>query len=304
MTESEIAEEFVVEFTTSGLRAESPAAFFEGVSGVLDSLQILDANLLAFVLPQSRATQSIEEISIASLRLRIATLLENIPEEDLRGCDWRRIAGHFLVEGRKAFLRFLRRQPKVTDKAQLEELGREVDALVGEVTKSPKRFPRRLLLMILVRIIRSAQAMPGTEVVTVVVAGEVTSLPRDAEVTAAVAQEVAAAELEPFDQEMTLLIKKPDMIGRSQWEFVDRGHVIRAKMSDTDWVTQYQSQAFALNPGDAIEAKVRLLPRNSSGEDEYAYEVVNVRRVIHSTVAQQSLFFDGAPHDGAGSSSP
>jgi hypothetical protein len=97
---------------------------------------------------------------------------------------------------------------------------------------------------------------------------------------------------------MRLLIKKPDMIGRSQWEFVDRGHVIRARMKDFDWVKQYQQNDFSLNPGDAIDAKVRVTPKGAPSDGEYSYDIMRVHRVIESSIAQQSHLFDDSTRDG------
>lgn len=122
--------------------------------------------------------------------------------------------------------------------------------------------------------------------------GELILLPREAEGPSDTAQAIAEAELEPFEQEMRLLVKKPDMIGRSQWDFLDRGHVIHARMADVDWVASYQRNEFPLSPGDAIDAKVRLTPRHGTSDHEYSYEIVQVRGVVPNTVVQQGLLFE------------
>jgi hypothetical protein len=292
MASDAVDERFVIEFSTNRLPSENPADYFEGVSQVLDAFQSLDANLLNFILPAAKTRLNIERLETSSLKLWLATTLENLPDDALRELDWKKFVGHYLLKVRNAFVRFLRKTPKVTETRMIEDLGQEVDSLASEVVQAPRRISRRLLISILVRIIRATQSVPGNETVKVTVFGETSVLPRDAEVTPNVAEELANRESEPFEQEMKLLVKKPDMLGRSQWEFLNRGHVIRAKMGDAEWVKQYQGQEITLKPGDAIEARVRITPRGPPADADYAYTITEVRRVIASSIVQLPLLFE------------
>ena len=287
-------DDFRLEFSTDELASHSPAQYFSGIAEVLEAMQVLDANLVAFILPSARTTQRLQQVTSGSIRTKIASIIEYIPDDVLRTGDWKRVCGHFLVDGRKAVLHWLRKEPKVRDEAQLESLAIELDRLasVSESPVKPRRFSRRLLLSVVVRLIRGAQALPGKETVTAIINQERIVLPRNAEVTTAVVQSVAEAEVEPFEQEMRLLVKKPDMIGNSQWDFLDRGYVVRAKMSDTGWVDSYHKNQLALKPGDGIEARVRLTPKHGTSDLAYNYEVVQVRNVIPSGITQQSMLFE------------
>jgi hypothetical protein len=286
---------FLIEFSTDNLAAESPAAYFDGVSQVIDAFQSADANLLAFLLPSSRTGLRIDRLEIGSFRIWLATQLEDLPEEGLRKFDWKQLVGHYLLKCRNAIVKFLRKNPKVEDTQLVERLGAEIDAIANDAIPATRRFSRRLLLGVLVRVIRATQSVPGAETVHVIISEERTLLPREAEVTIGVVSAIESGELEPFEQEMRLLVKKPDMLGRSQWEFVDRGHVIRAKMGDLAWVERYQRHGVVLNPGDAIDVRMQLTPKHTT-EDQlyYTYSIVNVRSVIPSVVIQQPLLFESA----------
>lgn len=279
-------------FSTDSLASESPSAFFDSVGEVLESLQFLDANLLNFVAPEGQVRLSIADISISSLRLKLATVLEHIPEEVLGSGDWKKVLGFYLVKARKSILAYLRKAPKTATVESIEALGEELDSAAYDAIQQRRRFPRTLLVYMLSRVIRAVQSVPVPETVTVETDGEKYQLPRNTIITSEVANTIATADLEPFEQEMTLLVKKPDMIRRSQWEFVDRGHVIREKMLNEDWVTQYQNRLIDLNPGDAVDAKVRVTPRPVTGKTEAAYEVLTIHRVVSNPIAQQSLLFE------------
>ena len=288
------ADDLELEFSTIELSSHEPVQYFAALTDVLGAMQALDANLVAFILPDARTAQRVEQLTVGSIRLKIASIIDYVPDDVLRTGDWKRVAGHFLVEGRKAILQWLRREPKIRDKTLVESLAAELDRIAAEAGTPirVRRFSRRLLLAMIARLIRSVQAMPGEETVTAVINEERITLPRNAEISTEVARSVAESELEPFEQEMRLLVKKPDMIGASQWDFLDRGYVIRARMSDTMWVDNYHNNKLDLKPGDAIEATVRLTPRSNTAESVYNYEVVKVRSVISSTVTQQPLLFE------------
>ena len=90
-----------------------------------------------------------------------------------------------------------------------------------------------------------------------------------------------------------LKIKKPDYLGSSQWEFkIDR--IIKAKVSDADWIQKFHRKEFVLTPGDAIEADVKETNKFDIDLNIVAqnYEVIKVHEVLRSYVVDTSDFDD------------
>ena len=70
----------------------------------------------------------------------------------------------------------------------------------------------------------------------------------------------------------TLIIKKPDMVGKSKWTFVDN-KIIEAEITDIEWMTRLRNREFSISSGDILEVDLRVQtisnPHNNDKEIHY-----------------------------------
>lgn len=55
----------------------------------------------------------------------------------------------------------------------------------------------------------------------------------------------------------TLTIKKPDLVGKSKWTFVD-SKIIEAEITDIEWMTKLRNREFSISSGDMVEVDLRV----------------------------------------------
>jgi hypothetical protein len=88
---------------------------------------------------------------------------------------------------------------------------------------------------------------------------------------------------------MTLLVKKPDYLGNSKWEFKHGEHALDGRILDLEWLARFQSGQIELKPGDALQAVVKSA--TATGFDgtivETRHEVLRVLGVVPSTPGEQ-----------------
>jgi hypothetical protein len=88
---------------------------------------------------------------------------------------------------------------------------------------------------------------------------------------------------------MTLLVKKPDYLGHSKWEFKNGDRSLEARIADLDWLARFQSGQIELKPGDALNAAVKS--ETAIGFEgnivETRHEVVKVLSVVPNTSGDQ-----------------
>lgn len=60
------------------------------------------------------------------------------------------------------------------------------------------------------------------------------------------------------DPKMILVVKRPDYLGASQWEFRYGGKRIVATIKDKEWVARFQARKIDVRPGDALKCEVRI----------------------------------------------
>jgi hypothetical protein len=90
---------------------------------------------------------------------------------------------------------------------------------------------------------------------------------------------------------LTLLIKKPDLLGASMWEVLRHGDKARpAKIEDERWLERFRNREIDLRPGDAILAKVEVVTRFGENDAilDVKYNVFHVEAVIQADGALQA----------------
>lgn len=88
---------------------------------------------------------------------------------------------------------------------------------------------------------------------------------------------------------MTLLVKKPDYLGNSKWDFKNGDRSLEARVVDLEWLARFQAGHIDLKPGDALKAIVKS--EIATGFDgnivETRHEVLKVLAVVPSGTGEQ-----------------
>ncbi len=89
------------------------------------------------------------------------------------------------------------------------------------------------------------------------------------------------------NNELILMVKKPDYLGSSMWEFHYDGRTIEAKIHDSAWLAKFHDDGAGLRPGGALRATVRV---------EVAYDDQNESLTPRYTVLEVLEVIPPPPH--------
>lgn len=95
--------------------------------------------------------------------------------------------------------------------------------------------------------------------------------------------ELLTDSAEEATAEEILVVRKPDYLGNSMWQFRADGKNLEAAVTDARWLREFQGGGVDLRPGDAIRARVHRLVRYS------ASNVVKRKVVAERATVQQVL---------------
>ena len=70
--------------------------------------------------------------------------------------------------------------------------------------------------------------------------------------------DLISGEQELGRSNMRLIVKKPDYLGDSQWDFRHGKRALSAKIEDRDWLDRFQNREVSIRPGDALSCSVRI----------------------------------------------
>lgn len=95
------------------------------------------------------------------------------------------------------------------------------------------------------------------------------------------------------DIPMILMIKRPDFLGDSRWEFRHDNRIFEARIEDQGWMTGFRGGSVSLQPGDALRSIVRSTLRYGyDGEVvDSKHEIMRVLEVIRTIRPSQGDLF-------------
>jgi len=273
----------------------NPTRVFRAMAGLIESDQILNSDLALSIGTSVRTTLVLQDIEAASLKARLRTIIEEIPNEALKACDVKKLIGSFLLKAKHKILDWCSDRDTIPDREEVKLLGTDIHALaVQSDIKIFPAYPQVDVATLLSDIskIKSALHYLGANDRASLKSAEATSIYNPAlVVTEDVALELVTRETLAAKGERILKVKGPDFLGMSKWSFKYSGRMIEAKVLDEPWLHRFQSNQEQVQPGDSLRVvfheKVSYGYNNEVVHTEY--EVVSVIEVIRGPGSVQML---------------
>lgn len=94
---------------------------------------------------------------------------------------------------------------------------------------------------------------------------------------------------------MILIVRKPDYLGTTKWQFRHGKRPISASMEDAEWLKRFQARAVDVRPGDGLKCLVDT-EFSYSHENELVGENYTIKKVVEVLENQhvQGTFFGDA----------
>lgn len=288
--------EVIIEFRAS---EGDPSRVFKSMSGLVDSLSLLDRHLISMVDTALVANLVLDEVSAGSLKAKFKSVIEDIPDEALKNVEWKSIIGHFLLKAKYLIVNWCSKREAIksrddvmTLEGELMEAAEEADvkALPAYASIGPEQ---------LLGDIRHVQnALEYLDVDDSAIyrsrAGRA-RFNRKLVLSDDMVQAVLTRDVLNSERIRILKVKKPDYLGKSMWVFQHEHHAIDAAVLDTHWVTRFQAREIDVRPGDSLKVQVKeRVSYGYKGEVVHRhYEITSVIEVIHNTrLSQDKLFRD------------
>jgi len=284
--------EIVIDFSKGG----NPNRVFRSMADLIDTFQSLDTTLAEVVGAQVSNTLVLEDIQRGSLKTVIRNIIQDLPDEDLRDANFKRILGHYLVKGKHAVLKWCQDTPKLVSPDQVDALEGELVRIAEEsnINQLPAyRKPDRVQLLTNISSIQKSTRHLETNDSVYYTCDAGSSKVTDAiEISDAIVENVLTMEIIDDRHEVILKVKKADYLGASKWVFKFEGHAIDVSITDRDWLDKFQHKMVSVQPGDSIRGV--LVRYISYGHDNEVlgirYELEHVKEVIEAKHFHQTGF--------------
>jgi hypothetical protein len=275
-----------------------PARVFRAMTGLIESFQSLDEHLLAAIDAGLEADVVLDNVEAGSIKAILRAIVSDVPDEALKNADWKRLLGHYLLKSKYLILSWCADSSEVVSKASVDALEAELatEAANTDIKLLPAygRIPTDRLLgdvqnvqAALLHLDEADKAFYESSI------GRV-RLDASLELSPELVREILTKEVVRSHAITTVLVKKPDYLGRSQWAFQFQGHKVEASIRDKEWLGRFQARHLDVRPGDSL--KVDLAQETFYGHAgdviHQQYAIDQVIDVIKPSIWGQADAFD------------
>ena len=237
-----------------------PRRVFDAASSLIDGFELLDEAVATSVDSKLKPVLILEDMEAGSLKVWLKNLLNRIPDESIKGLEWKKAVGHYLLKAKYAAVEFL--DDENAGRSGFDLLREELRDLAAQtdVRHLPDYAPiheGRLLASL--EQIQNAKRTLGPKDRLIIETDERT-YEVDLSKTWDPSQVIHVENLKEThsEGEIILTIRKPDLLGEAQWQFSHGKTTLSAPVKDEEWLQQLHARKIALYSGDALRCRVRF----------------------------------------------
>ena len=277
--------------------APNPGRVFQAADAMIRALEGLDRTLCSAADSRITPIMVLEDIEAGSIKAWLGNQLNRVEDEALKTLDWKPLIGRYLVRSKYAFIRWSNKEGPGLDliglAKELRTIGQEAD-----IRHVPDYQPPSLQdLSIAAKRIDDAKGILGPNDRMLIDSTEDGKLEFNLTVrwTPEELDNLAVKETTKFENmPMTLIVKRPDYLGRSKWDFRFGKKAVSARIEDMPWLAAFQAREKDVRPGDALRCLVTI-------EHKYGYDneliteehtITHVEGVAENQVRQTDLDLD------------
>lgn len=259
------------------------------MTALIDAFQEIDVFLAHSIATTIEPLTLLEDIEAGSLRVWLRNVLNTVDDESLKTGEWKKVVGAFLVRAKRIIINWTEERTEVISEEELTSLQQSIlnEAAATEVLRIPmyNSISTRQIAQS-VELVSNATKFLGSSDSIKYLSGDspAVNFNQSFNVVPGSLTELLVHESLTNEAQMILMVKKPDFLGDSKWEFRHGTGAIIAKMLDIHWLGSFRHGGVALLPGDALRAEVRSTVRYGYDGDviDLLYEVTKVIDVIRA----------------------
>jgi hypothetical protein len=240
---------------------QDPGRVFRSMAALIEAFQSIDRDLAKAVSATVDPEVYLERVEVGSIRAVLRTVLRQVDDEALKNLDWKPLVGQYLVRGKQILLGWLDGKPTIESRGEILGLRQALLAAAPDSVEAlqlpAQPIPVARLLEDLRALSEGVAPLLPTDAADFEVGGETSRIETRFRISSEEIETLLTEQTLESTAEMVLLVKKPDYLGRSRWEFKLGEQAIEAKMLDEAWLELFRTGTIILKPGYALRATVK-----------------------------------------------
>lgn len=222
-----------------------PVKTFESMAILLEGFRKFDQLMLGALDPHLETVMVLQDVEAGSITAWVRNKLSRVDDQALKKLDWKQQVGVFVVKTKYRALEYLDQKEAENERGRLIQLRADLQKLVAEPQFRHLPMPAEISLPKLAASLDEIQEAKSllSKADRVVVKTD----DREYEIDLLATKKPSDYAEEPTartDQgrlPMILLVRKPDYLGDTLWEFKHGKNTIEAHVRDDEWLRRFRA---------------------------------------------------------------
>lgn len=263
--------------------ADNPERVFLTLARLVSEFANFDNIICESLAVKVQSKMVLDKVENGSIKAFFTQCIESIDDESLTKLDWKGIIGHILVQSKYKLLDALKDKPdnKTVDIKNLQDSISELSKpLIEGTLKTNNEIPPFRLAKCLDGVNNAFGNLTLKDKVKYITNSNSIDTHHNSNFSMAYekAQLIEKDLINTYNA--ILVVKKPDFLSNSQWEFKYNDKCINATIADEQWLSKFQNREINLQAKDSIECSLQIQTKDVKGtKTEITYTVVKVHKV-------------------------
>lgn len=267
----------------------SPADIFAIATDLVRSFEQFDRAILGSINSKIKSSMVLEDVEIGSLKVRLRNVLAGLEDDAVKSLDWKQQVGKYALKAKYKAIEWLDQKIENDKKPKIEDLSLKIKTLAEQtdVNYLPDYAPIKnsQLAQSLDTFQRAKQKLKENETITITLDKKEYRVKTKGEWMPSSFVEPDIEQTFENESDLLLVIKKPDFLGNSKWEFRHGPNTIKAAIEDDKWLESFQRGDFPVKPGDAL--KVKVIFTNKYDNNGNLIEAINKIIEVYGVITRQ-----------------
>ncbi len=273
----------------------SASRVFTATSEFIKACEEVDRELVKSIDVNIEPVMVLEDVEGGSLKTYLRCLLKSVDDQALKHIDWKPLVGRYLVKAKYLVLEWCESSDQNKD---IQELRQQIQRLAidTDVRFVPNYEPvNNIGLLNSIRNFDSVKdhLVDGDKASMVLSDDEAAEFTASNRIDLESIENLAIREtVTHVNSNVILIVRKPDFLAESMWEFRQGQKYIDAKIEHAEWLRQFQTRRVVVLPGDAVRCRLRI--DMTYGHDNELlgekYYIEEVNEVLENQQSEQGNF--------------
>jgi hypothetical protein len=270
-----------------------PSRVFRSMTALIDSFQRFDKELVQSIDNAIEPILLLEDIEAGSIRTWLRNAISSVDDSALKDGDWKKVVGSYLLKAKHIVVKKLEGKTEITNRNDIKEIEAEIldAARATDIQRIPtyRPLPETKIVQVIAQLGTALAHLTATDSAKLITAEGEAAFNLALRVSPDSLRDLLVKESLSHEAVWILKVKRPDYLGESMWDFKLGDHPMQAKISDLEWLRNFQERNIDVRPGDAVRAIVRqTIHYGYEADIVYEHhEVLKVLEVIELSLPSQ-----------------